>query len=264
MRELERELRELAAAVEFPPTPPLAARVGREVAERRPEPVRRRRAPRLRLVFAIVVALLVLAASAVAAIPSARDSVLKLLGLRATTIERVPALPENLRAKPQWHLGRAAKSLDAVRAELAFTPLLPTGLEGPNGIFTGLEGAEVELPGSALTLTYPPQPGLPRSRLTGVGLLVVELHGRFWPGFVGKLAPRGVRIEKFGIDGDYAIWVEGLHDFFFHAGSYRRARSRLAASTLLVQRGETMVRIEGEIGKAKAIEIARSLSPRGS
>lgn len=261
MPDLEQGLRELATAVEFPPTPALAARVGPEVSERGPKPPRRRRAPRLRLALVVALALLLLAASAVAAIPSARDSVLKLLGLRATTIERVPALPENLRAKPHWHLGRPAKSLGAVRAELDFTPLLPRGLEGPNGIFAGLEGFEFEVPGSALTLTYPPQPGLPRSRLTGVGLLVLELHGRFWPGFVGKLVPRDARIEKFAIDGDYAIWIEGLHDFFIHAGSYRRARSRLAANTLLVQRGATMIRIEGKFGKAKAIEIARSLEP---
>jgi hypothetical protein len=189
--------------------------------------------------------------------------VLDLLGLRAETIRRVPALPENVRARPNWHLGRPASSLSAARAELAFSPLLPTGLDGPNGVFVGLEGREVEVPGSALTLTYPPQAGLPRSRLTGVGLLVQELHGRFWPGFAGKLTPRDARIEKFSIDGDYAIWVEGLHDFFFHSGSYRQARARLAANTLLVQRGETMVRLEGKFEKAKAIAIARSLAPPG-
>ncbi|HEV7615537.1 MAG TPA: hypothetical protein VGO36_04850 [Solirubrobacterales bacterium] len=261
MPDLERRLRELASAAEFPPTPQLSARVGREVLEPSQRPSRAPSSPRLRIALIAVAALLLLAASATAAIPSARNAVLDLLGLRAETIQRVPELPENVRARPQWRLGRPAPSLAAARAALAFRPLLPSGLTGPNGVFVGLEKGEVEVPGSALTLTYPPQPGLPSSRLTGVGLLLLELHGRFWPGFVGKLTPRDARIEKFSIDGDYAIWIEGLHAFFFHAGSYRITRSRLAANTLLVQRGETMVRLEGKFGKAKAIEIARSLTP---
>ena len=263
MPELEQRLSELAGRAEFPPTPAIATKIGRELERRSERPTPPRRAPRLRVGLIATVVLLLLAAGAAAAVPAARNAVFDLLGLRAETIQRVPELPENVRAQPDWHLGRPAQSLGAARVKLAFAPLLPAGLAGPNGVFVGLEGREVEVPGSALTLTYPPQAGLPRSRLTGVGLLVQELRGRFWPGFVGKLTPPDARIEKFEIDGDYAIWVEGLHDFFFHAGSYRMARSRLAANTLLVQRGETMIRLEAEFEKARAIEIARSLAPPG-
>ena len=111
-----------------------------------------------------------------------------------------------------------------------------------------------------------PRRGLPRSRLTGVGLLVNELNGHFAPAFHGKLLPPGARIERFGIDGNYAIWIEGLHVFFFKAADhiFHLGRSRLAANALLVQRGEVIVRLEGKFDKTTAIGIARSLRPRGS
>jgi hypothetical protein len=118
------------------------------------------------------------------------------------------------------------------------------------------------VPGGALTLTYAPRPGLPHARLTGVGLLVNELNGHFAPGFYGKLVPRESKIERFGIDGDYAIWIEGLHVFFFKPTAdhtFHTGRSRLAANALLVQRGEVMVRLEAEFDKSTAVEIARSL-----
>lgn len=69
------------------------------------------------------------------------------------------------------------------------------------------------------------------------------------PGFFGKLVPRGVRIMRLRIDGHYAIWVEGLHEFFYKDATihtFRLGRTRLADNTLLVQRGPVMIRIEGE------------------
>ena len=100
MAELESRLAELGEQLELPATPPLAARVGAELraAER---PARPRHAPpRLRLALLSVLAALLLAAAAAAAVPATRHAVLELLGLRGETIERVPRLPENARAKP--------------------------------------------------------------------------------------------------------------------------------------------------------------------
>jgi hypothetical protein len=182
--------------------------------------------------------------------------VLELLGLRGEAIERVPRLPENLRAKPGWRLGRPT-TLAAARAQLSFEPLLPHGVEGPNGVFLNLG-----TPGRSLNLTYPPQPGLPHSRLTGVGLLVNELNGNAAPGFFGKLVPRDARVERFAIDGRFAVWIEGLHAFFYKPATdhtFHIGHSRLAANALLVQRGAVMVRLEGRFGKARAVAIARSL-----
>jgi hypothetical protein len=256
MADLEPRLRELGMMIDYPLTPPISEQVGRSLQEGAAPRKRGRRTLRLRVVLVAAGALLLLAAGAAAAVPSARHAVLDFLGLRGETVQRVPSLPENVRAKPSWHLGEPTTLQDAEDA-LSFSPLLPTSLGEPNGVFVSSE-----VPGGALTLTYAPRPGLPHARLTGVGLLVNELNGHFAPGFYGKLVPRESKIERFGIDGNYAIWIEGLHVFFFKPTAnhtYYIGRSRLAANALLVQRGDVMLRLEAEFGKSTAVGIARSL-----
>jgi hypothetical protein len=258
MPDLESRLRALGEQIKYPPTPPIAAEVGRRL-EAQPHQ-RPHRVPRLRVALVVSLALLILAAGAAAAVPSTRHAILDFLGLRGETIERVPELPHGVRAKPSWRLGLPT-TLETAEDTLPFSALLPTELGDPNGVFISSE-----VPRGELNLTYAPRPGLPRSRLTGVGLLVNELNGHFSPAFHGKLLPPGARIEKFGIEGNYAIWIEGLHVFFFKPAAdhtFHIGRARLAANALLVQRGEVMVRLEGEFDRSTAIDIARSLQPAG-
>jgi hypothetical protein len=294
MSELESRLRGLAAEVDYPPTPPIAATViGRLEEERdgsatprrdgsatprrrgvdpggrsRPE---RRAWRRLTTRTAILAAALVLLAAGVvaAAVPSVRDSVLRLVGLRGATIERVPALPANV----QRHLGHVLgtpTTLAAAGESLAFTPLLPSGLGRPNGVFvSGRDDPRAEAPpGGELTLTYPPRPGLPRSRYTGVGLLVNEIDGRLAPGTFGKLMPPSSRADRFRLDGELALWIEGLHGIYRQLHGYyykdtehnfRIGRVRLSGNTLLLQQGPVLVRLEAEFDLPQAIHIARSL-----
>jgi hypothetical protein len=76
------------------------------------------------------------------------------------------------------------------------------------------------------------------------------------------MVPRDARVERFGIDGNFAVWIEGLHLFFYKPATdntFHIGHSRLAANALLVQRGDLMVRLEGQFDKATAITIARSL-----
>ncbi len=269
MAELEKRLSELAEHLDLPAPPALAERVGAELRGEAEPGVERNRPyataglrgtakSRLRIALLVVLAALLLAAGAVAAVPSARHAVLEFFGLRGETIERVPRLPENIKAKPKWKLGRPT-TLAAARHGLVFEPVFPSGIEGPNGVFL-----DSTIPGGALNLTYPPQAGLPRSRLTGVGLLVDELDGQAAPGFYGKLAPRDARFQRFRFRGQFAVWVEGLHAFFYKPYvnyTFTAARSRLAANALLVQRGDVLVRLEGEFDKSTALAIARSLRP---
>jgi hypothetical protein len=268
MAELEKRLVELGAHLDLPAAPPLAGRVGAQLGEAERAGARRRlpvgarsprarpAVPRRRLALLVALAVLLLAAGAVAAVPSARHTLLELLGLRGETIERVPKLPEDVKAKPGWKLGKPT-TLAAARHGLVFEPLLPGGIAGPNGVFL-----DPSILGGALNLTYPPQPGLPRSRLTGVGLLVNELEGQAAPGFYGKMVPPGARIERFRLDDQFAVWIEGLHAFVYkpHADfTFHTDRSRLAADALVVQHDNVMVRLEGKFDKATAVAIARSL-----
>jgi hypothetical protein len=266
--ELERDLKRLGRDVEYPATPSLAAAVGRRLEGSRQPPApdgrrdRRWRQPTLRAGLLAAALLLLLAASVTAAVPAAREAVLEFLGLRGATVERVPALPAGLHARPGLDLGRSV-GLPGTRRRLGFRPLLPSDLGAPAAVFVNADP-----PGGELTLAYAPRPDLPRSRLTGVGLLVSEIRGGFGPGFYGKFAPPETEIERLRIDGHGAIWVQGLHGFqkrlhgFLYKDArhtFRTARARLAANTLLLQRGPVMVRVEGRIDLAKAEAIARSL-----
>lgn len=261
MDKFERQLRDLGTEVEYPPTPPLAASVARDLEQagargRRHGPSWRPLTARVALVAVALV--LLLAGAVIAAVPAARHALLDLVGIRGVTIERVPALPADVEARLGVVLGQPTR-LESARRSLAFDPLLPTDLGRPNGVFGPADDAP---PGGELSLTYAPRPGLPRSRYTGVGLLVDEIDGSFAPGFYGKLVPRGVRIERLRVDGDQAVWVEGLHEFFYKdlaTHIFRIGRARLAGNTLLVQRGPILVRLEGEFRRAQATAIARSL-----
>jgi hypothetical protein len=258
MTELERQLRQLGTEVEYPPTPQLARTATQRLADESLK--RRRQRPRWRPLSAraalLTVALvLLLAGSVVAAVPAARNALLDLVGLRGATVERVPTLPDDVEAQLGIGLGRPS-TLESAQGSLAFQPLLPTDLGEPNGVFLNQDP-----PGGELSLVYATRPGLPRSRYTGVGLLINEINGNFAPGFFGKLTPRGVRIEWLRVDGDLAIWVAGLHQFFYKDAThtFRIGRTRLAGNTLLVQRSPVLVRIEGDFGRDRAIAIARSL-----
>ena len=108
MTELERQLTQLGAEFEYPPTPPLTEAVVRRLEAGGEPPSRRARHPRQPLsaraiALAIVLALL-LAGAAVAAVPAARNAVLDLVGLRGVAIERVRTLPA-LPARPGLKIG---------------------------------------------------------------------------------------------------------------------------------------------------------------
>jgi hypothetical protein len=76
------------------------------------------------------------------------------------------------------------------------------------------------------------------------------------------MVPPGARIDRFRFRGQFAVWIEGLHAFFYKPRAdytFHIGRSRLAANALVVQRGPVMVRLEGKFDKATALAIARSL-----
>jgi hypothetical protein len=256
--ELERQLQRLDAEVEYPPTPPLARTVAQRLqaegaGERSARDSLRPQTARVALLVTALV--LILAAGVVAAVPAARNALLDLVGLRGATVKRVDTLSDDVEARLGIGLGEAT-TLEFARSSLAFHPLLPTGLGKPNGVFLNSSP-----PGGELSLTYGPRPGLPRSRYTGVGALLNEVNGNFAPGFFGKFVPRRIRIERLQVNGDHAIWVQGLHEFFYRDShrTYRIEKTRLADQALLVQHGPVLIRIEGAFGLDQATAIARSL-----
>ena len=114
-----------------------------------------------------------------------------------------------------------------------------------------------------LTLVYEPGAGVPESPYTGVGILVSEWVGEGATRYVEKLAGQGTGIELLQVAGYPAIWLEGgPHFVAFRTpdGNFGEDVGRLAGNTLLVERGRLLVRIEGEVERDRAVEIARSLA----
>ena len=91
-------------------------------------------------------------------------------------------------------------------------------------------------------------------RFHGKPVLIAELRGAN-PGFVKKYTAPETRIEPFSLDGNPAVWVDGAR----HVVEFQSGEPRLAGNVLLMLRDGITVRIEGDLSRSQALEIARSL-----
>jgi hypothetical protein len=257
VNDLEQALTHLGRELDYPQTPALAPRVRARLEQ--PAPRRRRRllpAAGFRRALALaLIGLLVLAGGVFAAVPSVRDAVLEFIGLQGATIERreqLPAVPE----PGPLRLGQRTTLEQATRM-LGFTPLVPGDPGSPDGVYV-----RRDIPGGELALAYRPRAALPEARTTGLGLLVTEFRGDLVPELIGKLAGGATAIEELTLDGERAVWIEGGENFFFYRrpdGETGERELRLAANVLLLERGNTLVRLEGGFDFDTAKQIAESL-----
>jgi hypothetical protein len=260
--DLERQLTQLGRELDWPPTPDAATAVRDRL--RADRPARRssfriaRLLPsaRLRRSFAIAVAaLLLLAGGVFAAVPSVRHSVLEFFGLRGATVERREHLPPAPKQQPPA-VGQRT-TLAHAREVLGFEPLVPAAAGTPDAVFV-----DGRVPGGRLSLEYRARRDLPEAKSTGLGLLVDEFRGDLNPAYAGKMAGQATRIEPFTLDGERAVWVAGAPHFFFYrapGNEFEERRLRIAQNVLLLEHGRLLVRLEGAFGRARAIELARSL-----
>lgn len=259
MTELERALAQLGGELAFPETPDVADVVRRRLAERAPS---RRRLP-ARRAFVVAFVALAVAVGAALAVPAARTAILEFFGLRGATVQRVDTLPPvetqpDASAARELELGSPVPVVDgSVRVKWPYL-VVPEALGPPDAAYASplLEDLKV-------SLVYEPGAGVPRSRYTGVGILVTEFRGDVAPGYVDKLANLGTDVERLAVGSDPAIWLEGgPHFVLFRTpeGEFGEEVARLAGNTLLVQRGPLLVRIEGEVERDRAVEIAQSLA----
>lgn len=252
MPELERDLRALGAILEFPPTPDLAAPVRRRLAAA--EPARRRFSLPRGLVVAFAV--LLVAVAGVLAVPQARTAVLEWLGLRGVTIERVATAPTVTETAPgspaveDLFLGRPV-TLDEARRRLRY-PLLPppAALGEPDAVYLG-----EALSGGQVAFVY----------LDGdeVSALFTQFRAEIEEDFIYKTAGPGTEIEPVTVAGEPGWWLEGRpHEFVYidpESGQPRPETLRLARNTLLWQRGELTLRIEGDLSREEALRIAEGV-----
>jgi hypothetical protein len=250
MSELERSLRLLGDAVAFPEAPDVSEAVQRRLGGLRPE----RRRPRRRtlvLAFAVVA----LAIGAAMAVPPARTAILEFFGLRGATVQRVDSLPtvtqpDSPDPGSQLLLGEPLPVEDE-------RLLVPAALGRPDAAYAAEEDY-----GLRLTLVYGPGDGVPRSQYTGVGILVTEFDGAIDTRYLDKMVDADTSVEQLTVGGNRALWLEGGPHFVVfrtESGEIGEDVGRLAGNTLLLEHEGMLVRIEGQIDRAQAIEIAESL-----
>jgi hypothetical protein len=254
--ELEQRLFRLQADLEWPRTPDLAERVGARIAA--PVIVRR---PWFQSRWALAAAaLLVLLAALVVYTPS-REAIANWLNLHTiiTRVNQLPTPSPQQSAPIGTRLGLGVPTtLDDARRKVGWTVRVPGTLGAPDEVYY-----QNGPPQGEVSLVYKSRPGLKVSGQTGVAVLITEVNGKVDANYFGKTLGPGTTLEEVTVNGRQGYWISGSpHDFFFTdaAGTFRNETLRLATNTLIFDDNGTLIRIEGDLTKTQALEIANSLS----
>jgi hypothetical protein len=254
--ELEQQLSRLGAGLAWPATPNLAPAVRLRV----DAPHRRWFESR----WAMAAAAAILVAAALVAYPPSRAAIAEWIDVH-TSFKIVPHLstPTPIPPGPLGErLGLGEPSTMAqVRTVLKWPVAVPASLGQPDEVY--LQPPPDAPSDGEVTLVYAARPGIPAAGATGVGVLITEARGSINSEFFGKMLGPGTTIEPVDIQGASGYWIAGApHAFVFvdRAGQVRYETLRLATNTLLVNRGGTVIRVEGNLTKAQALEIAASLA----
>ncbi len=265
---LEAALGEVGRHIVYPPTPSMERAVRVRLAL--DSPTRWKlwpKAPSLRFRFAFG-AMVVLAASLVGLVisPTARLAVAERLGLPGIRIFQSPRLEPSAAqraskaAVTRQGLGPRV-TLSEAKTRVTYAVLQPTAPElgPPDEVYVAPAP-----PGGQVALLYTERPGIRAPPETDVALLLTQFDGSLVRGYSGKGLPPGTRLEDVNVGGGYGQWIEGTHPYFAYQdrnAQFQGEPTRLAANTLLWQRGDIVLRLEGALGKDAMVRIATSVQP---
>ena len=255
MPELDQRLSELAAAIEWPATPQLASRVRHRVAQPRPAWYQSR--------WAMAAAAVVIAAGALFVYTPSRDAIASWVNLHV--VIQFTQHPPTPSPQPPGPIGRRLglgeqTTLEGARAHVAWNIVVPSSLGTPDEVY--LQPSPIGPPQGEVTLVYTTRPGIPASAQTGVAVLLTEVRGSVDENFFGKMLGPGTTLQNVTVNGQAGYWISGSpHEFFFldADGNLRNETMRLATNTLIFDDHGTIVRIEGNLTYAQALQIAESL-----
>ena len=223
----EQDLRALSAWIDLPEDRDLAPAVRARLQGR---PSRRR-------ALVVVLAAVLVAVAIAFAVPPARSAMLRVFHLEGARIEYVDRLPDVPTAP--LDLGAAIRPDDAERTA-GFRPLASSLLGAPD---------EVTWDGALLWYRYG------RTRL-----LVSQLRGSERLELVKKVVEPETMITPVHVNGEPGYFITGGKHFLYLApgGDVREEPVRLSRQVLLWQHGPLTLRLEGDLGLAEALRIARS------
>jgi hypothetical protein len=265
-RELERELRELGALIDYPPTPEAARAARRVLDEEGYERPRRFRVAFPTLRWAAVATAFVLVVAVPALSPTLRATVSDWFVAGDYQMAGGPAVDggsaereseANAPASGDSKSGEAVTSpaltpqfsgerisLREAQARMAGDLLLPRTpkLGKPDEIYTS--------PKEGVVLVY--RAGLPPLGDTGISLVLTEVPGEVEPAYLaGETAVRS-KLDSVMVDGHPGYW-----------GPAERRPSemdrRLLGNVLLWEQGGVALRLQANVQKEQAIRIAESI-----
>jgi hypothetical protein len=239
MADLERELRSLGHAIDWPDVDVASSAAAELRAGRtadRPLP-RLSLWPRRRVIVLAVAALLLVAGTAVAA----------RLALGSITIHVVPRLPSPASsAPPRSILGRAA-TLEAV-APLVRIPA-DTALGAPVGVFLARSTT-----GRVASLTWNAPVGAPHLDDTGWRAILMAFEGTDAVAATKQVLPRTTLVPVH-VAGSPGYWIEGPHQLVLPDGG----TLRLGGGVLIWMRNGVTYRLESTLSKDQALTVARAI-----
>jgi hypothetical protein len=272
-QELEDGLAELAVHVELPVAHQLGDRVRTALlAQSMAEPAASRRAWQRthdgrygrwrahfgRRALGVVAVCLALVALVLVLSPAARASFTDLFHIPGVEILRVTSSwPVQPPVGTKLDLG-VRVTLASAQKRLQFRILVPSfqRLGHPDDVYV-----DGPLSGQ-VSLVYRARPGFPAAAKTGVGLLITEFHAGLEPAILKKLAFMGTTVENVRVSGSPGVWLSGSPHFFGYAtgnGEVIIEQLRLAGNTLLWVRGGLTYRLEAQVTRDVALQIAASM-----
>jgi hypothetical protein len=237
---LEQRLVELGRALDVPEAPDLAPRVLARIE------APRGRAPRRKLVLALAT-VAVAALVATLAIPEARSALLRFLQIGSERIELVDQLPEVSPTPPELDLTLGLRVPLAEARRSAGFDLLELGDE-PHSVYVGDRGTVWFLYG---------RPDAPRLLVAQTPRLGVDEDF-----ILKKLVTAGTSVEQVFVRGKPAYFLSGEPHAVLLVGPNGTPvteTARLARDVLVWEEDGRTVRIEGELTREEALELAESL-----
>ncbi|WBC07806.1 hypothetical protein [Micromonospora sp. WMMA1947] len=235
MDDLERELRELTGWLEPARTPDVTARVRARLDA--PAPRRRRR-----YVLAAALALLV------AVLPPGRaalaDAVTGLLRFSGVVVDSAPAPPPT--GTPSPLPAQHEVALAEAQRQVRFPIRVPARLGAPERVLV----ADPDGTGAHRVASLLYRGGTVRLDAFD-GSLDIVFHKR----------SLGADVTLTHVGGEFAIWVGGPHALAYvdRSGTVRVATARLSAATLIWERAGVSYRLEGDLTREQALDVASSV-----
>ena len=249
MHELEARLEAAAPYYAFPETPDLAGVARARLTQRGSR-------SHTRLALAFAVALAVVAGAVLALSPGARSGLVDLLDrVPGIQIERSVSLPEVPYGQAPFY--GIEMPLDEAQGHFGRPLRLPKGVGDPNHVYW-LQYP----PGDMITAEYGAE--------NGGAKLVFSQWKTGGPDLFYKTLSFNTTAEPAVVDGNPGLWISGGdHAVFYLApedtgtgANHWSQRGYLAGNVLAWRDGDVIYRLEADVPKEKAIEIAESLEER--